>query len=258
MSFTNRLSVICLLINIFLIYKINNNTIFFIKTGVIFEGYSYRPVPWNFDKWPGAWENVPRDMCIHGDCADQCHRCPHEETLHSWLTKICSVKVQIRLHECAGRSGPALPTNCMMVLFMLCASYERCFYVLVFNYSIKPKYSDTSKPGHTSPQRKKVRLTNCWLNNCWMSVKQCRTWSNAAFCDVWSWSTVIAQDCLSEYCNGTPPPGWVNNWITVGRSGAMMVLQWINVDSTWAVLNALGKWIDSQPLLPFLNLFIFP
>ena len=33
--------------------------------------------------------------------SDQSLRCPHEETLHTWLSKIRPVKILIRLRECA-------------------------------------------------------------------------------------------------------------------------------------------------------------
>ena len=32
--------------------------------------------------------------------------------------------------------------------------------------------------------------------NCWMSGKQCRPWSDAAFCGIWSGSTLFAKACL--------------------------------------------------------------
>ena len=34
--------------------------------------------------------------------------CPHEETLQSWLSKVCPVKSLIRQHKCAGRSESSL------------------------------------------------------------------------------------------------------------------------------------------------------
>ena len=56
-----------------------------------------------------------------------------------------------------------------------------------------------------------------------MSGKQCRPWSDAAFCGVWSWSTLFAQACLSDtrspYGNlikSTPisptPPPQISSW----------------------------------------------
>ena len=54
-------------------------------------------------------ENVPSDMCaqrrLRIACAfaqsDQSLRWAHEETLHTWLSKMRSVKILIRLRECA-------------------------------------------------------------------------------------------------------------------------------------------------------------
>ena len=66
------------------------------------------------------WENVPSDMYtlrrlgqpVHSNSLislftgrifdSQNLRCPHEEVLHPWLSKMYSVKILIRLHECAG------------------------------------------------------------------------------------------------------------------------------------------------------------
>ena len=40
--------------------------------------------------------------------SDQSLRCPHEETLHPWLPKMHTVKILIRLRECAGWSETSL------------------------------------------------------------------------------------------------------------------------------------------------------
>ena len=33
--------------------------------------------------------------------SDQRHRCPHEDTFHHWLSKMCPAKILIRLRKCA-------------------------------------------------------------------------------------------------------------------------------------------------------------
>ena len=38
-----------------------------------------------------------------------------------------------------------------------------------------------------------------WLIKCWMSDKQCRSWSNSTFCGIWSGSTLFPEACLSYY-----------------------------------------------------------
>ena len=66
--------------------------------------------------WAFTWENVPFDMCAERRfklaCAsarsDQSLGCPHEETLHPWLSKTRSEKILIRLRECAGWSESSL------------------------------------------------------------------------------------------------------------------------------------------------------
>ena len=46
-----------------------------------------------------------------------------------------------------------------------------------------------------------VHSTTCWFfwKNCWMGGKQCRPWSDAAFCGIWSGTTLFAQVLLSQY-----------------------------------------------------------
>ena len=34
--------------------------------------------------------------------SDQCLHCPHEQTMHPWLSKMSPVKILIRLFKCAG------------------------------------------------------------------------------------------------------------------------------------------------------------
>ena len=56
--------------------------------------------------WATTSETVHSDICAHGRlklasaCA-QSNQSTHEETLHSWLSKMCPVKILIRLSECA-------------------------------------------------------------------------------------------------------------------------------------------------------------
>ena len=62
--------------------------------------------------WAATWEKVPSYMWaqrrLKSACAsaqsDQSLRCPHEETLHPYLSKMRSVKILIRLCKCADRS----------------------------------------------------------------------------------------------------------------------------------------------------------
>ena len=44
-----------------------------------------------------------RSACAFAQ-SDQSLRCPHEETLHPWLSQKRPVKILIRLRECAGWS----------------------------------------------------------------------------------------------------------------------------------------------------------
>ena len=60
-------------------------------------------------------ENVHSDMraqWLKSACtcmqSDQNLCCPHEETLHPWLSKMHPVKIPIRLHKCTGSSESSL------------------------------------------------------------------------------------------------------------------------------------------------------
>ena len=65
--------------------------------------------PWALSPWAATWENVPSETCIQrrlkSACAfapsDQSLPCPHEETLQLGYSKMRSVKILIRLRECA-------------------------------------------------------------------------------------------------------------------------------------------------------------
>ena len=73
-------------------------------------------------------------------------------------------------------------------------------------YRIYLKYWDTLTPYpylKLSKNLKKKKspfyyLLIC-LKFCWMHVKQCKPWSDAAFCSIWSGFTVFAQTRLSQH-----------------------------------------------------------
>ena len=46
-------------------------------------------------------------------------------------------------------------------------------------------------------------ITYEYVSDSWLSDKQCRPWSDNAFCDVWSGSTLFVQVCLPEYAVST-------------------------------------------------------
>ena len=64
--------------------------------------------------------------------------------------------------------------------------------------------------------------------NCWMSCKQCRPWSDATFCDIWSGSTLFARVCLSKY----------GKYVKVNKKCVLF----------WTVL---AEWIQHQPFQSF-------
>ena len=72
---------------------------------------------------------------------------------------------------------------------------------LKFAYHISPKYWDTLVTYHTSPKIWSIPfyyLLIC-LKYCCMYGKYCRPWSDAAFCGIWSGSTLFAKAYLSQY-----------------------------------------------------------
>ena len=77
--------------------------------------------------WAVKWENIPSDMCAQRRLqsasasaqSDYSLHCPHEETLHSWLFKMRSVKIRIRLRGCAGWSESSLGALVRMYVFWL-------------------------------------------------------------------------------------------------------------------------------------------
>ena len=80
--------------------------------------------------------------------SDQSH-CPHEKTLHLWLFKKCSVKILIRLHECAGWSESLMGAYVWMYIFWHCGSncshYQGDWiYIWFFHHFIKGRQLVTS------------------------------------------------------------------------------------------------------------------
>ena len=68
-------------------------------------------------------------------------------------------------------------------------------------YHIYSKYLDTWTPYHTGPKiwtSPSKKLLIC-LKNCWLIGKQYRPWSDAAFCSIWSGSTLFAKAYLYKY-----------------------------------------------------------
>ena len=89
--------------------------------------------------------------------------------------------------------------------FCVCTCSKDLFFSCYnsFVYRIYPKYWDKLTPYHTCPKHWissfHYTVTVAVSKNWWMSGKQCRPWSDAAFCAVWSGSTLFALACLSHY-----------------------------------------------------------
>ena len=68
-------------------------------------------------------------------------------------------------------------------------------------YHNNPKYWDTLTPYYTCAKILTAPfyyLLMC-LKNCWVGSKRSRPWSDAAFCSIWSGSTLFPKTCLSQY-----------------------------------------------------------
>ena len=81
-----------------------------------------------------AWCRI-RSACVTVQSGQSIRcTCTHEEVLHPWLYKIRHVKIQIRLHECAGWSEFSLCALCVQrYVFWRCGSntlYEKAFFLM--------------------------------------------------------------------------------------------------------------------------------
>ena len=68
-------------------------------------------------------------------------RCPHEETLHPWLSKMRPVKILIRLHECAVWSESSLDAHVQWYVFFTYGSYDIKTYISDLCYHQHDKIS---------------------------------------------------------------------------------------------------------------------
>ena len=120
----------CILICIIVTYSIKSIHNFFLtKPFPIFFIYpKYILAPMS--------ENVPSDMSAQGRlksaCAspqmDQSIGYLHEETLNPWLSKMCPVKIQIRVREYAVWSESSLGAQVWCYIFRCCCSfYFTCY-----------------------------------------------------------------------------------------------------------------------------------
>ena len=79
------------------------------------------------------WENVPpiktqSSVGIHTVWSV----CPHEETMHPWISKLHPAKILIRLHKCAGWAESKLSTHVPRNAFFLPLICIECIYSSVW------------------------------------------------------------------------------------------------------------------------------
>ena len=99
-----------------------------------------------------TWENVPSDMCAQRRLRSACAsaqsalslRCPHEATLHPWLSKMCPEKILIKLSEWSDRSESSLCADVRSYVFRSYGSWH-------FN-----------RATHTKKKKKKTRKKFKW------------------------------------------------------------------------------------------------
>ena len=82
---------------------------------------------------------------------------------------------------------------------LLCTWFTAVHSLCLKYYCIYPKYWDTSTLTIRLMKFEQAQLTTCWCVYYWMNGKQCRYRSDAAYCGIWSGSTLFAQPCLSLY-----------------------------------------------------------
>ena len=111
--------------------------------------------------WAKAREITPSDMYIQWRLKSAFAfvislYCTHEETLHPRLSKICQVKVLIRLHECVGQSESSLCTLVQRYIFWHCDLFSSCYYIyskylhnIVAHYFTCPKRWTSSQTSMT-------------------------------------------------------------------------------------------------------------
>ena len=82
--------------------------------------------------WGSMWETIPSEMCAQRDSNQPAHsrsltslRCPHDETLHTWLSQMRPVKIRIRLRECAGWSQSSLGAHVRRFVYRRSGPYFR-------------------------------------------------------------------------------------------------------------------------------------
>ena len=128
-------------------------------------------------------------------------RCRQEGTLHHWLSKMCPVKILIRLRECAGWSESSLGAYAQRYVFWRFGSDSTVFYLIctlhLTSYNIYPKF--------------RICLFECLSSDAskdwWLNGKQKYTdqkaplrgvWNDQAFPfgAVWSVFSLLSETCL--------------------------------------------------------------
>ena len=92
--------------------------------------------------WAATWENVPSYVCptqiqirLHIRIVRFGLRCSHEETLHPWLSKMRTAKIQIRLRECAGWSESSQGAHVKRYIFWN-GGFLRYSLFMLYSYTI--------------------------------------------------------------------------------------------------------------------------
>ena len=105
-----------------------------------------------------------------------------------------AAQIQIRMCFRVVCPGPSLPTDisysthwfCELAtknLIRLFICYKAPFLALCHIYRFHPKYLETFTAYHPCPKIwTGLFHFCCCVQNCWMNDKQCRPWSDAAFC----------------------------------------------------------------------------
>ena len=140
--------------------------------------------------------------CASAQCNHLC--CPHEGTLHSCVSKLRLVKILIRLRECAGRSKSSPGAHVRRYVFGRCGSIINheivcgVWDIILTHWQILKILNHLQIKALTALVDRLSLSVGWesgteWLCNSRNLSEQCRLWSDAAFCGVWSGSELFAN-----------------------------------------------------------------
>ena len=167
--------------------------------------YPRAPFEMDKNKSVAKGENLPSNICARRRLKSACPsaqsdhnlRCPHEETLHPWLSKMRPVKILIRLRECAGWSESPLGAHVRRY-------FSWRFHILIqYKIAIQiQKLEESNMMLHTTVRDFPKRFWYLCLKECplWV-IKDARFTQPAIWTD-WRWkrmATIKSRKLQGNY-----------------------------------------------------------